>query len=261
MPRTHLFDHLILIVGVVFMMGPVGLLVWQLAAGSDPSALWALFLDVWQGETRNGVLPASQMMLNSFVLALGIALIKCAVSMLAAYALVMFHVPGREILFGAILVSMFFPIETRILPTFAVVSELGLLNSYTGMILPVVASGLGVLILRLYLQHLPPELFEAARLDGAGPVRFFLDFVLPLSLPMLAALFAILFVLGWNQYVWPIMVATTSLEHSTLVRGMASLSVSSQAGLLLMLLALLPPALVFLALQRWLVRGLTAGIH
>jgi sn-glycerol 3-phosphate transport system permease protein len=173
----------------------------------------------------------------------------------------MFRLPAREFIFGIILLSMFFPIETRILPTFAVVNELGLLNSYSGMILPVAASGLGVLVFRLFLQQLPGELLEAARVDGAGPMRFFLDIVLPLSMPMLAALFAILFVLGWNQYVWPIMISTTSQDHHTLLQGVAGLAIESRSGMALVILALVPPVVVFLGLQRFLVRGLTSGIH
>ena len=261
MPRHRLSDHLILIAGAVFMMGPVCLLGWRLMAGTGPGELWMILTDVWHGHAASAVLPASRMMLNSFILAIGIAVIKCATSMLAAYALMMFRLPGRAFIFGLILVSMFFPIETRILPTFAVVNELGLLNSHAGMILPVVAGGLGVLVFRLFLQQMPPELFEAARLDGAGPLRFLIDFVLPLSLPMLGALFAILFVLGWNQYVWPIMITTTSQDYDTLVRGMANLSIASQPGMVLVFMALIPPTAVFLLLQRFLVRGLTAGIH
>ncbi|MEO0384739.1 MAG: ABC transporter permease subunit [Pseudomonadota bacterium] len=243
------------------MMGPLAVLAWRFAAGVEPGTLWIIITDVWYGRSNTAILPAWEMMRNSFIVALGIATIKCSASILAAYALVMFRLPAREWIFGIILLSMFFPIETRILPTFAVVNELGLLNSYSGMILPVAASGLGVLVFRLFLQQMPGELLEAARLDGAGPLRFFIDIVLPLSMPMLAALFAILFVLGWNQYVWPIMISTTSQGHDTLLRGMAGLAIESRPGMALVFMALVPPTLVFLALQRFLVRGLTAGIH
>lgn len=259
--KNCLSDHLILMLGVAFMAGPVCVLVLTLVSGVEPKALLAIFVDLWNGEAVGSAQPAWQMMMNSFIIALGIAVLKCLFSILAAYALLLFRLPGRELIFGVILLSMFYPIETRILPTFAVVSDLGLLNSYAGLILPIAASGLGVLLFRLYLQQLPAELMDAARLDGAGPLRFLFDIVLPLSLPMLAALFAILFVLGWNQYVWPIMVATTSQDLDTLVLGVAKVGISGRSGMALALLSLLPPVLVVLVLQRWLVRGITAGIH
>lgn len=261
MLKTRPLDHVILLAGVVVMTGPVGLLIWQLMSGLDPAALWALIADIWRGGRSGTGIGAGAMMRNSLILALGVAVIKCAISMLAAYALVWFRLPFRGLIYGLILVPMFFPIETRILPTFAVTNELGLLNSYTGMILPITASGLGVLVFRQYLRQMPQELIEAAQIDGAGPIRILLDIILPLSLPMIAALFAILFVLGWNQYVWPIMITTTSQDHDTLVRGMAYAGFGGQAGMVLALLSLLPPAIVVILLQRWLMRGLTAGIH
>ncbi|MEX0351372.1 MAG: ABC transporter permease subunit [Paracoccaceae bacterium] len=261
MPGNRLVDHAILLAGVIVMTGPLCWLVWQLISGLDPSALWSLFVEIWRGGRSGTGLGAGAMMLNSLILALGVAVIKCAISLLAAYALVYFRVPRGGLLFGVILLPMFFPIETRILPTFAVTNHLGLLNTYTGMILPITASGLGVLVFRQYLRQIPPELTEAARIDGAGPLRILFDIILPLSAPMMAALFAILFVLGWNQYVWPIMITTTSQDHDTLVRGMAYAGFGGQAGMVLALLSLLPPAVVVIALQRWLMRGLTAGIH
>lgn len=255
------FDHLILVIGAVVMIGPVALLVWQLVSGLEPAALWGLFSRVWTDGVSSAGPSGATMMLNSLVLALGLALVKGFMSLCAAYALVFFRLPYASFIYGVILLSMFFPIESRILPTFGVASELGLLNSYTGMILPVAASGLGLLVFRQYLLQIPVEVVEAARIDGAGPMRIFFDMIVPMSVPMIAALFAILFVLGWNQYVWPIMIATTSQEHDTLVRGMANASFRGQTGMVLALLALVPPGLVVLALQRWLVRGLTAGIH
>ncbi|MCL6284593.1 ABC transporter permease subunit [Ruegeria sp. 2012CJ41-6] len=243
------------------MTGPVGLLIWELMAGFDPAALWSLFADIWRGGRSGTGIGAGAMMRNSMILALGVAVVKCTISLLAAYALVFFRLPRSGLIYGVILVPMFFPIETRILPTFAVTSDLGLLNSYAGMILPITASGLGVLVFHQFLRQVPGELIEAAQLDGAGPLRVLFDIILPLSLPMMMALFAILFVLGWNQYVWPIMITTTSQDHDTLVRGMAYAGFGGQAGMALALLSLLPPALVVIVLQRWLMRGLTTGIH
>lgn len=261
MHRSQTLDHVILIFGVVFMSAPLCVLVWQLGAGIDLADLWALLRDLWRGDPTSPRPGAAGLMVNSMILALGVAFLKCAVSLMAAYALVFFRLPRAELIYGAILLTMFFPIESRILPTFAITSELGLLNSYTGMILPVTASGLGVLVFRQYMLQIPRELVEAARIDGAGPLRIFVDMILPMSVSMIAALFAILFVLGWNQYVWPIMVNTTSQSHDTLVRGMAYAGFGGRSGAALALMALLPPMCVVLALQRWLMRGLTAGIH
>ena len=241
------------------MVGPVALLVWRLVAGQDPQALGALFLDLWENGVSDGGPGAATMAWNSLALALGVALIKCATSVLAAFALVFFRLPFASVIFGALLLAMFFPVETRILPTFAVADDLGLLNTYAGMILPVTASGLGVLVLRQTLRQIPHELFEAARMDGAGPLRFLWDIILPLALPTMSALFAILFVLGWNQYLWPIMIATTSQGHDTLVRGMAYASIDAPAGLALAVLALVPPVIVVMILQPLLVRALFPG--
>lgn len=261
MPKAHIIDHVILLIGVAVMLAPIGLLVWHLTSSVSPAALWAVFSRLWTtGVSRVGP-GADVMMLNSLVLAFGLAVVKGTASLLAAYALVFFRLRYAGVIYAGILLTMFFPIESRILPTFLVASELGLLNSYAGMILPVAASGLGVLVFRQYLLQIPVEVIEAARIDGAGALRILWDFIVPLSAPMMAALFAILFVLGWNQYVWPIMIATTSQEHDTLVRGMANARLGGQTGMALALLALIPPGLVVILTQRWLVRGLTAGIH
>ncbi len=261
MPKPRLSDHVILICGAVVMTGPMLILLWRLVVGLNPAEIWAVFADLWINGVSRTSIGASAMMWNSMVLALGIAILKCALSMLAAYALVCFRLRGANILFGAILLAMFFPIEARILPTFAVTTELGLQNTYAGMILPITASGLGVLVLRRFLLQLPPELMEAAQMDGAGPLRFLRDVVIPMSLPAMTALFVILFALGWNQYVWPIMVTTTSQSHDTLVRGMAYAGLGGRSGLALAFLALLPPTVLVIVLQRPLVRAMTAGIH
>lgn len=243
------------------MIGPVCFLIWQLISALEPSAIWVLYLQVWHGGLSSAGIGAGAMMWNSLVLALGVAILKCAISLPAAYALVYFRLPFSKLVYSLILIAMFFPIETRILPTFAITSNLNLLNSYSGMILPITASGLGVLVFRQYLRQIPDVVIEAARMDGAGPMRIFIDIIVPLSLPMMTALFAILFVLGWNQYVWPIMITTTSQDHDTLVRGMAYSGFGGNPGMILALLSLLPPAIIVILLQRWLVRGLTAGIH
>ena len=243
------------------MTGPVAVLGWQLMASVGVADAWALIQDLWVNGVSTDSISGAAMMWNSLILAIGVAVLKCSVSMLAAYALVYFRLQWSNLIFGMILLAMFFPIESRMLPTFSVTSDLGLLNSYAGMILPISASGLGVLVLNQFLRQIPVELMEAARMDGAGPVRFFCDTILPLSLPMMAALFAILFVFGWNQYAWPLIITTTSLTHSTLVSGMVYAGIGDPAGMALALMALMPPALILLLVQRQLVRTLTAGIH
>jgi len=259
--HRHLFpkqglDHLILILGSLFMLGPLAVvLLGSLNTAGDPLAAYRRIL-LTPDLFGNGV-NATDMMINSFIVAGGIAGLKTLVSILAAFALVCFNLRHRDLIFGLILLPLFFPIETRILPTFLVTSQMGLVNSYGGMILPVVASGLGVLIFRQSLSQIPAELMEAARLDGAGPLRYLFDILLPVSLPMIAALFTILFVLGWNQYLWPLMVATTSEEHYTLVRGIERVGAGSSSGQAFAMLAMLPPLVLMLFTQRWITRGLT----
>ena len=263
MTKSRFADHLILCLGAVVMTGPVLWLVWRLVAGLEAAEVAAVFAGLWRdGVSARGPGPgADTMLVNSLVLALGLAVVKGTSSLLAAYALVFFRLRRATLIYWLFLVTMFFPIESRIMPTFLVAGHLNLLNTYSGMILPIAASGLGLLVFRQYLLQIPAEVLEAARIDGAGPLRALWDIIIPLSGPMIAALFAITFVLGWNQYVWPIMMTTTSLEHGTLVHGMANAGFGGRKGMALAVLALVPPALVVIGLQRWLVRGLTTGIH
>jgi len=248
MPRAHFFDHVILILGCVFMLTPPVLL---LAQGFSPAALAALITP--DNRAQPGL---AQLLTTSFLIAAGVALVKTATSLFAAFALVFFRVPGAAILFPLLLLPLFLPIESRILPTILVTDALGLLNTYTGLILPVTATGLGTLILRGQLKQLPPEVVEAARIDGAGPWRIFCDIILPLSLPILAALLAFFFVLGWNQYLWPMVAAPSAPERATLVGGISLLSIGSPASLTLAVVAMVPPLIVFAIAQRWIAKGL-----
>lgn len=217
----------------------------------------ARYVELWQSDDLfgNGV-TLRQMVMNSMIVAIGIACIQTVFSVMAAFALVYFRVPFAGFLFGIMILSMFFPVETRVIPTFLVARDLGLLNSYAGMILPVAASGLGVLIFQQYFRQIPDELHEAARIDGAGPLKFLWDILVPLSWPMMAALFTLLFVVGWNQYVWPIVINTTSEDHYTLVRGIERAGRGSRDGMALAILAILPPGIVMLLAQRWITHGL-----
>ncbi|MDC0736745.1 carbohydrate ABC transporter permease [Cognatishimia sp. SS12] len=263
MTKAKPLDHLILILGSLFMLGPAIFLAASALQNTQGFGGWAQpFVALFQqGDLFGNGVSALQLLKNSFVLALGVAGLKTALSMLAAFALVYFRLRHATLVFGVILLSMFFPVETRVLPTFLTAHQLGLTNSYAGMILPVVASGLGTLLFRQYFQQVPSEMQEAARMDGAGPMRFFWDILLPLARPMILGLFAILFVMGWNQYVWPLVINVSSEAHYTIVRGIERMGRGSSDGMVLALVAILPPGLVMLLAQRGIARGLGHTLH
>ncbi len=208
----------------------------------------------------SGDITVLGMLWNSFVLGAGFAGLKVAVSLLAAYALIYFRIRFAGVVFWLLMLTLMLPLESRFLPTYGVVAELGLVNTRAGLIFPLVASGLGTLFFRQFLLSVPESLTESARLDGAGPMKFFRDILLPLSVPTASALFLVLFVTGWNQYLWPVMV--TSEEHTyTLVRGMQFFGRASLPGLMLAILAVLPPAILVILFQRQVVKGLFDGSH
>ncbi|MBA4253608.1 MAG: sn-glycerol-3-phosphate ABC transporter permease UgpE [Comamonadaceae bacterium] len=205
--------------------------------------------------------PVWLMLFNSLVMALVIAVGKISVSIISAYAVVFFRFPGRMFCFWLIFITLMLPVEVRILPTYEVVTDLGLLNTFAGLTLPLIASATATLLLRQFFLTLPDELVEAAKMDGAGPLRFFWDVVLPLTRTQLAALFVIMFVYGWNQYLWPLIIVTDQ-NLDTIVVGIAKLIGTGDATtdwnlvMATTLLALLPPALVVLLMQKWFVKGL-----
>jgi sn-glycerol 3-phosphate transport system permease protein len=213
------------------------------------------------GSTKGSSAPVSTMLFNSLVMALGVAIGKIAISIISAFAIVYFRFPLRNLFFWMIFVTLMLPIEVRIIPTFKVASDLGLLDSYAGLILPVVASATATFLLRQFFLTIPDELAEAARIDGAGPLRFFWDVILPLSKTNMAALFVILFIVGWNEYLWPLLI-TSREEMYTVVIGIKRMIAggdSSNEWNLIMataMLALLPPALVVVLMQKWFVKGL-----
>ncbi len=179
---------------------------------------------------------------------------------MTAYALIYFRVRFASAIFAVLLLTLLLPLESRFLPTYAVTVELGLVNTRAGLILPLVASGLGTLFFRQFLMTVPDALLESARIDGAGPLKFFKDILVPLSLPTAAALFLFMFVNGWNQYLWPVMVTSEESTY-TLVRGMQFFGNSSLRGLMLAVLAFVPPALLVILFQRQVVKGLFDGSH
>ena len=205
--------------------------------------------------------PVGQMMWVSLVSALVISLGKIAISLLSAFALVYFRFPFRMFFFWAIFVTLMLPVEVRIFPTYKVVADLHLLNSYAGLTIPLIASATATFLFRQFFMTVPDELVEAARVDGAGPMRFFKDVLLPLSSTSIAALFVIQFIYGWNQYLWPLLVTTDESMYPVVIgiKRMISGGDSAQQWNLVMataMLAMLPPALVVILMQRWFVKGL-----
>jgi len=205
--------------------------------------------------------PVALMMLNSLVMAVAIALGKIAISIIAAYAVVYFKFPLRMTFFWMIFITLMLPVEVRILPTYEVVAGLGLLNSYAGLTIPLIASATATFLFRQFFLTVPDELAEAARIDGAGPLRFFRDVLLPLSRTSIAALFVIQFIYGWNQYLWPLLV-TTNEDYYTVVMGISRMvNVVDAAAkwnlvMAVTLLALIPPVIVVVVMQRQFVKGL-----
>jgi sn-glycerol 3-phosphate transport system permease protein len=205
--------------------------------------------------------PVMSMMWNSLVMALVITAGKIAVSIISAYAVVFFRFPGRMFFFWCIFITLMLPVEVRILPTYEVVSDLGLINSFAGLTIPLIASATATLLFRQFFLTIPDEYVEAAKIDGAGPLRFFRDVVLPLSRTNIAALFVILFIYGWNQYLWPLLMATDK-NLDTIVIGIKKMIGTGDAltewhlVMATTVLAVLPPALVVVVMQRWFVKGL-----
>jgi len=213
------------------------------------------------GSTTGSRAAVSSMLVNSTVMALVIPLGKVTISIISAFALVYFRFPLRGLIFWMIFVTLMLPVEVRIIPTFKVIADLGMLNTYAGLTVPLIASATATFLFRQFFMTVPDELAEAARVDGAGPMRFFWDVLLPLSKTTMAALFVIQFIYGWNQYLWPLLI-TTDESMYTVVIGIRRMIVGSDAAnewnliMATAILAMLPPALVVVLMQKWFVKGL-----
>jgi sn-glycerol 3-phosphate transport system permease protein len=273
-PILTFLSHLILVIGVAIVALPVyvtfvasSLAVDEVLQAPMPllpgSHLIENFTKVLtQGASTNvTTAPVGRMMFNSLVSALVIAIGKIAISLLSAFAIVYFRFPFRGLAFWMIFVTLMLPVEVRILPTYQVASDLHMLNSYAGLTLPLIASATATFLFRQFFLTIPDELAEAARIDGAGPMRFFWDVVVPLSRPNIAALFVILFIYGWNQYLWPLLVTTDESMYTTVIgikRMIAGGEAATEWNLVMAtaLLAMLPPALIVLLMQKWFVKGL-----
>jgi sn-glycerol 3-phosphate transport system permease protein len=272
-PWADFLAHAVLILGVILVAFPLyvtfvasTLTYDQIVTVPMPLTLGDQFFENYSqvlaaGSTKGSSAPVSRMLVNSFVMAIGVALGKIAISILSAFAIVYFRFPGRNFFFWMIFVTLMLPIEVRIIPTYQVASSLGILNSYTGLTLPLIASATATFLFRQFFLTIPDELAEAARMDGAGPMRFFRDVMLPLSKTNMAALFVILFILGWNQYLWPLLITTEESMYTVVIgikRMIAGGDASNEWNLIMAtaMLAMLPPALVVILMQKWFVKGL-----
>ena len=272
-PFLKFAGHLVLILGVLIVAFPVYLALIASTHGPTdfmsgvvpllpgPHAIDNYTQVLASGVSTSGVPPISMMMVNSLIMALTIAIGKITISLLSAFAIVYFRFPFRALAFWAIFVTLMLPVEVRIVPTFEVVANLGMLNSYAGLSIPLIASATATFLFRQFFLTVPDELMEAARVDGAGPMKFFFDILIPLSRTNIAALFVILFIYGWNQYLWPLLI-TTSSDYYTVVMGikrMADVADSYPQWNTVMatvVLAMLPPVLVVIFMQRLFVKGL-----
>ena len=271
--RSAWVPHAVLLAGLALVLFPVYV---ALVASSDeladileapmslvpgPHLVGNIAEALAAGTAKTSGQPVTAMLFNSLVMALVIAVGKIAISLPSAYAVVFFRFPLRRLCFWAIFVTLMLPVEVRIIPTYQIAANLSLIDSYAGLTLPLVASATATLLFRQFFLTIPDELVEAAKIDGAGPWRFLLDTVIPLSRTNIAALFVILFIYGWNQYLWPLLV-TNSPGMTTIVIGIRQMIGNGDTQtewhivMTTALLAILPPVLVVLLMQRWFVRGL-----
>lgn len=222
---------------------------------------WENYQTAIMGSDDNRQHSVSRMLWISFVMTLIIAFGKISISLLSAFAIVYFRFPFRMFIFWIIFITMMLPVEVRIIPTFDVVANLHMLNSFSGLTIPLIASATATFLFRQFFSTVPDELLEAARVDGAGAMRFFKDVLLPLSIPTVAALFVIQFIYGWNQYLWPLLMATRENMFPVAVglrqmMGSGDAAVNWNIVMATVILMLIPPMVVILAMQKWLVKGL-----
>lgn len=275
-PIANALSHLVLLLGVLIVAFPVYItfvastqtasqivqnVPMSLLPGSNAAESYRLALFGGQTEHGSRISPVAPMLWVSLISALVIAIGKIAISLLSAFAVVYFRFPLRNLIFWMIFVTLMLPVEVRISPTYQVVADLGMLNSYAGLTVPLIASATATFLFRQFFLTVPDELVEAARIDGAGPMRFFKDVLLPLSRTSIAALFVIQFIYGWNQYLWPLLV-TTSEDMYPVVMGIKRMISGGDAAtewnavMATAILAMLPPALVVIVMQKWFVKGL-----
>ncbi len=271
-PALTFMTHAILVIGVIILAFPI-----YVAFVASTHSLQAIlqvpmpllpgeylvdnYLQAMFGGTKAVGIPVGQMMINSLIMALGITFGKISISILSAFAIVYFRFRFRMFFFWMIFITLMLPVEVRILPTFKVVSDLGMLDTYSGLTIPLIASATATFLFRQFFMTVPDELAEAARVDGAGPMRFFRDILLPLSRTNIAALFVILFIYGWNQYLWPLLITTDQNMYTMLIGINRMLAVGDTQAewpiiMATTMLAMIPPVVVVLVMQRQFVKGL-----
>lgn len=274
-PLLTAISHIVMVIGILLVAFPIW--ITFVAATHDEfrmtqaplpllpgTHLWEnLSQTLWgQGLSGSETAPVWLMLLNSLIMALVIAGGKIAISLLSAFAIVYFRFPFRMGFFWLIFITLMLPVEVRILPTFEVIADLGMLNSYAGLTIPLIASATATFMFRQVFLTVPDEMLESARIDGAGPMRFFWDILLPLSRTNIAALFVILFIFGWNQYLWPLLV-TTETDMTTIVMSIKQMLEAAEQSpqwniiMTTALLAMIPPVAVVIAMQKLFVQGLT----
>ena len=272
-PILDMISHLVLILGVLIVAFPIYVAFVASTQTVEQSSMSPISLIpgdqfiqnyaqvLGTGTTRVAVEPVGRMMWVSLVSALAIAIGKIVISMLSAFALVYFRFPGRNLFFWMIFLTLMLPVEVRITPTYKVVSDLGMLNTYAGLTVPLMASATATFLFRQFFLTVPDELAEAARIDGAGPMRFFKDVIWPLSRTNVLALFVIMFIYGWNQYLWPLLIATEQdmypigIGIKRLIAG-GDAAVEWNMVMATLIMAMLPPGLVVVVMQKWFVKGL-----
>ena len=273
-PVLDAISHLVLILGVIVVIFPLYVAFVASTQTAEQSAMSPLslvpgseMLNNYRNVLTHGASgqvsapPVARMLWVSLVTALTIAIGKIAISMLSAFAMVYFRFRGRALFFWMIFVTLMLPVEVRITPTYQVVSDFGMLNTYAGLTVPLIASATATFLFRQFFLTVPDELAEAVRIDGAGPLRFLKDVLWPLSRTNVIALFVIMFIYGWNQYLWPLMIATDQSMYpigigiKTLISGGDS-AVEWNMVMATMVLAMLPPGLVVVVMQKWFVKGL-----
>ena len=272
-PWLNILSHAVLIFGVAIVAFPLYLaLIASTHTAADivqspmpllPGAhMWENYKEALVGSGKLGSnTNVVHMMWVSFVEAIVITVGKIAISLLSAFAIVYFRFPFKMLCFWAIFMTLMLPVEVRILPTYKVVADLGMLNTYAGLTLPLIASATATFLFRQFFLTVLDELVEAARIDGAGAMRFFKDILVPLSKTSIAALFVIQFIYGWNQYLWPLLM-TTSEDMYPVVIGIKRMLAGGEAAvdwnivMATAVLAMLPPTLVVLLMQKWFVKGL-----
>ena len=261
--------HALLVLGIAFICFPIYVtFVASTVTQEDivrpplPVVPGDQFIENYSAALFAGVnVPVLRMLANSLVMAVAIAVGKIAISLLSAYAIVYFRFPFRMLCFWTIFITLMLPVEVRIVPTYEVVASFGMLNSFAGLTLPLIASATATFLFRQFFMTVPDELVEAARIDGAGPMRFFKDILLPLSRTNIAALFVILFIYGWNQYLWPLLI-TTEPEMNTIVMGIKQMLPTADdwgnwpVTMATAILAMVPPVAVVVLMQRLFIKGL-----